>query len=64
MNDVKLCDFTVEQLQVMLNALVLLRHEKAFGRYMANADDDINLCITQVKTAIGIVGRREQTVNN
>lgn len=59
-----LTDFNSEQLQLLLNAIENYRHDIISGnipsRKFDDCREDLNLLRTQVLTAIGIVGRREQ----
>lgn len=70
MDQVRLCDFSAEQLQLLLNALENYRSDINNGVfYLKTLDDpilvdDLDLLHTQLLTAIGIVAMREQTANN
>lgn len=62
----QLTDFTPEQLQLLLNAIVSYREDIKLGR-VASKDyehneqlrDDLSLLRTQILTAIGLVGARQ-----
>ena len=60
MSEVKLTDFTHEQLQILLNGLETYREDMNQGRVKMRDIEDFNLLRTQLLTAIGFVTRREQ----